>query len=265
MKKLSEPKVKKSVLEDGILPLVQASVKLPIFEGPLDLLLFLIKKSEIDIYDIPIEEVTEQYLEILYAMEAMNLDLAGEFFVMAATLMLIKSKLLLPKEDSIKAEESIEEEQDARWELVKQLLEYKKIKEESEVLESLIIKNNSILPRLCYQTVPELSKELIFERVDRVHLWNAFNNVLRRFIQKGLQGEIVEDSTTVADQINQILIIISKKNTFLFSELLESQSHLNIDYIVTAFLAILELSRLRKLFVKQTKSFSDILCKAVSS
>jgi segregation and condensation protein A len=106
-------------------------IKLPVFEGPLDLLLFLIRKNELDIYAIPIESVTRQYLEVIYAMKELQLEVAGEFFVMAATLMEIKSRLLLPKHQQAVDPNAEDDDLDPRWELVHQLLQYKKFKEAS--------------------------------------------------------------------------------------------------------------------------------------
>ena len=106
-------------------------IKLQVFEGPLDLLLFLIRKSELDIYDIPIESVTRQYIAALHAMQELDLEIAGEFFVMAATLMEIKSRMLLPKGMAAVDPDTPEEEMDPRWELVHQLLQYRKFKEAS--------------------------------------------------------------------------------------------------------------------------------------
>src|SRR3954469_12912325 len=120
-----------------LLPVVPDSdyrIKLQVFEGPLDLLLFLIRKNELDIYDIPIESVTRQYVEALRAMQQLDLDLAGEFFVMAATLMEIKSRMLLPKGQHAIDPNAEEDEMDPRWELVHQLLQYKKFKEAAATL-----------------------------------------------------------------------------------------------------------------------------------
>ena len=118
-----------SVPEDGILPPADLPIRLDVFEGPLDLLLFLIRKNEIDIYDIPIEKVTQQYLEILRTQEKDNLELAGDFFVMAATLMYIKSRMLLPVESRPEEEVAVADEgHDPRWALVQQLIQYKRVK-----------------------------------------------------------------------------------------------------------------------------------------
>ena len=116
-----------TIVEDAIVPSIDYSIRLNIFEGPLDLLLFLIRKNEIDIYNIPIEKVTSQYLDVIYNMDKLDLEVAGDFFVMAATLMHIKSRMLLPKKERFSETED-ENEIDPRWELVQQLIEYKKFK-----------------------------------------------------------------------------------------------------------------------------------------
>ena len=116
---------------------IDPRIKLSVFEGPLDLLLFLIRKHEIDIYDIPIGLVFDQYLDALSEMQEVNLEIAGDFFVMAATLMEIKSRLLLPKQQRTLSEDEDDEDLDPRWELVHQLLEYKKFKEAAESLDTL--------------------------------------------------------------------------------------------------------------------------------
>ena len=144
--------IKDSILEDSI-----PGVKLPIFDGPLDLLLFLIRKNEIDIYDIPIELVANQYLKVLYVMEEVNLDLAGEFFVMAATLMQIKSSMLLPKREPTHSLNEFEEEpMDPRWQLVQQLVEYRGMKEAAKDIDSLMFSKSSMIAREVVSTeIPE--------------------------------------------------------------------------------------------------------------
>ncbi len=128
-------------------PRFRLPIKLQAFEGQLDLLLFLIRKNELDIYDIPIESVTRQYLDALRAMQQLDLDLAGEFFVMAATLMEIKSRLLLPRGQAAIDPDAAEDEMDPRWELVHQLLEYKKFKEAAARLGEIAIEKQNLLAR----------------------------------------------------------------------------------------------------------------------
>src|SRR3954464_8271818 len=122
-------------------------IKLHVFEGPLDLLLFLIRKNELDIYDIPIESVTRQYIDALHAMQQLDLDVAGEFFVMAATLMEIKSRLLLPKGQHAVDPNAEDEEVDPRWELVHQLLQYKKFKDAAAKLAELVETRQNLMAR----------------------------------------------------------------------------------------------------------------------
>ena len=133
---------------DGILPAPDLPIRLDVFEGPLDLLLFLIRKNEIDIYDIPIEKVTQQYLEILRTQEKDNLELAGDFFVMAATLMYIKSRMLLPVESRPEEEVTAADEgQDPRWALVQQLIQYKRVKETAAIIRGLVDDRQGLLGR----------------------------------------------------------------------------------------------------------------------
>ncbi|HET7535538.1 MAG TPA: segregation/condensation protein A, partial [Candidatus Didemnitutus sp.] len=145
-------------------------IKLPVFEGPLDLLLFLIRKNELDIYDIPIVSVTRQYLEVIYAMKDLQLEVAGEFFVMAATLMEIKSRMLLPKHQQAFDPNAEEDDLDPRWELVHQLLQYKKFKEASGNLGAMIFAAQNQMGRLASAFAPASERPL--QHVDRIELWN---------------------------------------------------------------------------------------------
>ena len=131
-------------MQDALIPDQDHLITLNSFEGPLDLLLYLIKKDEIDIYDIPIVSVTNQYIESINQMESLNLEVAGEFFVMASTLMYIKSRYLLPKKDR-DTNEIIDDGTDPRWELVEKLVEYKKFKTIAQEIESMIQKANDYL------------------------------------------------------------------------------------------------------------------------
>lgn len=159
-------------------------IKLPVFEGPLDLLLVLIRKNELDIYDIPIESVTKQYIEVLHSMQKLNLDVAGDFFVMTATLMEIKSRMLLPRGlAAIDTHGDDEGGIDPRWELVHQLLQYKKFKEAAIELDRLVDFQQGLLARhVSKLTVPQDERPLL--PIGRIDLWNAFNMVLRRLSEK---------------------------------------------------------------------------------
>lgn len=234
-------------------------IKLPVFEGPLDLLLFLIRKNELDIYDIPIESVTKQYLEVLYAMKDLELEVAGEFFVMAATLMEIKSRMLLPKHQQAVDPNADDEELDPRWELVHQLLQYKKFKEASGKLGEMARYTQDMLPRPATAFAPLAERPL--KSVDRIELWNSFNIVLRRLAEKLVVGEIHAEQVTVADQMEYILGHTKARREFTFSSLFTTKIPLRT--LVATFLALLELTRLKKLTLRQDEAFADIICTTV--
>lgn len=244
-------------MEEALVPSNDFAIRLPAFEGPLDLLLYLIRRNEVDIYDIPIKQVTEQYIDILSSMERLDLEIAGEFFVMAATLMYIKSRMLLPKKDQGTNEDVEDEELDPRWELVQQLLEYRKFKEAAEDIERLILNSNDLIARLGPKDTIE-AVERPLKPVDRVDLWNTFNQVLRRLAERITEGEIHAEQVTVADRMEFILKRIEAQPSFLFSELFESSTTLTT--IVASFLALLELTRLGKIHLHQELAFTDIRC-----
>lgn len=245
-------------MEEALVPSNDFAIRLPAFEGPLDLLLYLIRRNEVDIYDIPIEKVTKQYIETLSSMEKLDLEIAGEFFVMAATLMYIKSRMLLPKKDQGTNEDVEEEDIDPRWELVQQLLEYKKFKEASSEIEKLILSTNDLIPRIGPKEALE-AVERPLKPVDRIDLWNTFNQVLRRLAERITEGEISAEQVTVADRMEHVLLQVKDRKSFLFSELFESTTTLTT--IVATFLAVLELTRLGKIRIQQDQAFADIRCK----
>jgi segregation and condensation protein A len=243
-----------------VIPDSDYRIKLQAFEGPLDLLLFLIRKSELDIYDIPIESVTRQYLDALRSMQELDLDLAGEFFVMAATLMEIKSRLLLPRGQAAIDPNAGEDEMDPRWELVHQLLEYKKFKEAAARLGEIALEKQNLLERY----VSSLSGDPLdrpLKHADRIELWNVFNIVLRRLAEKLVVGEIHDEQVTVADQMEMLLARLQTQRSFVFSQLFEKK--VSLRTLIATFLAVLELTRLRKLRLEQNETFSDIICNAV--
>ncbi len=244
----------------GVVPDSDYRIKLRVFEGPLDLLLFLIRKNELDIYDIPIESVTKQYVEALRAMQEMDLDLAGEFFVMAATLMEIKSRMLLPKGLHAVDPNADDEEIDPRWDLVHQLLQYKKFKEAAAKLNELAVLRQDLMVRhVSSLSAFELDRPL--KNVGRIELWNAFNIVLRRLAEKLVVGEIHDEQVTVSDRMEYLLERTKTVKTFLFTELFEGK--ISLRMLVATFLAVLELTRLKRLRLRQDEAFSDIVCSAV--
>ncbi len=238
----------------------EMSVKLNVFEGPLDLLLFLIRKNEIDIYDIPIVEVTRQYMAVLRSMKNMSLDIAGEFFVMAATLMYIKSRMLLPTDERVAqaAEEDEDSDIDPRWRLVEQLLEYKKIKSAADSLEDMIDSRQNFGERRISD------REIVCERPllpsDKMEIWTAFNLILRRLAEKLVHGEITNDNVTVADRMEFILEFAEKK--FTFSSLFAG-GKTGLVTLMATFLAMLELTRLKRLKLAQDVGFGEIYCEKI--
>lgn len=236
-------------------------IKLQVFEGPLDLLLFLIRKNELDIYDIPIEQVTRQYLDTIFAMQQLDLELAGEFFVMAATLMEIKSRMLLPKDlQATDPNATAEEEMDPRWELVHQLIQYRKFKEAAGRLGELAVERQDMIAR--YVSALSDRSDRPLKNTDRIELWNVFNIVLRRLAEKLVVGEIHDEQVTVADQMELLLARLQTQPRFVFSQLFATTVSLRM--LIATFLAVLELTRLKRLRISQDAAFADILCEAVA-
>jgi segregation and condensation protein A len=230
-------------------------VKLEVFEGPLDLLLYLIKKEEVDIYDIPIERITNQYMEYLTIMKLLNLEVAGEFLVMAATLMYIKSRMLLPVDQQVTDAEA-EEGEDPRWELIRQLVEYKKFKEAALQLGRREEEQANIFARAGETGLTVDAKDVPLAEVSIFDLINAFNEVLKKANAREDFREIIEEKFTVSDKIEEILYTLRERAELVFSELF-AQAQSRAEIVVT-FLALLELIRLKRLKVQQTEAFGEI-------
>lgn len=242
--------------QDGMIASVDHPIKLPAFEGPIDLLLFLIRRNEINIYDIPIKEVTEQYLDILSHMGKMNLEIAGDFFVMAATLMYIKSRMLLPKHEQ-KIEQADEEEGiDPRWELVQQLIQYKKYKQIAAELEEYIARSQDSVPRCTTVSSQTTTEEAPLLNTDSMEMWNLFNMVARRMADRLVVGEIHDEEVTVSECMERILELRAERKIFLFSSLIPEKC--SVTRLAATFLAILELTRVKKLTLEQSEIFGDI-------
>ncbi len=231
------------------------AIKLDIFEGPLDLLLYLIKKNEIDVYNIPIALITEQYLHYLNIIKSLNLDLAGEYLVMAASLIHIKSKLLLPVPEEPTDEES---EVDPRLELVKQLLEYQTFKEAAgdlgkrPLLERDVFVRSAPMPSEIEKSDTE-EEELI--EVSIFELIEAFHNLVSRVDKKELM-EIDMETLSLADIINDVMERLTREKNLTFDELIgDKRGRRNIIYM---FLAILELIKLKMIKAYQTSAFGVI-------
>lgn len=228
-------------------------VKLEIFEGPLDLLLHLIKKNELDIYDIPISTITRQYLEYVNLMKELNLEIAGEFLVMASSLLQIKSQMLLP---SAAEEESCEAEEDPRAELIRRLLEYQKYKEAAIMLENReLIGRDLFACRLAEPESENVQKENDVLEIDLFELVAAFQNVLKRLPAENYH-EVSVDSISVAERINEILTLLQGKNCVHFDELFVNGY--SRDYLIANFLAVLELCKLKMVRIVQVGQFAEI-------
>jgi len=225
------------------------SVKLDIFEGPLDLLLFLIKRDKIDIYDIPIAHITKQYLEYIELMRELNLEVAGEFIVMAATLMRIKVRMLLPKT------QDEEEEEDPREELVSALLEYRKFKEAAQILKAKEAEHSRWFPRSDFSFVNKLPEDEILVEASLQDLIFAFKRILDSQ-PKETYHTIDYPKVSVEERIEYVLNRLAEKDGVIFTELF-SDAPIKLVMVVT-FMAILELIRLQKIYIRQTKHFSEI-------
>ena len=223
---------------------------LDIFEGPLDLLLYLVKREEIDIYDIPITRITEQYLETLNLMELLDLEIAGDFLVMAATLMHIKSKMLLPPDPH----QTEEEEADPRAELVRRLLEYKAYKEAAEKLRGFELQRSSLFTRFGVEPSFE-DAERPLRGVTLFDLLSAFSKSLANLPRQSVYG-VMKDEFSVSEKIHEILHRLAKEPTIRFSSLYKVAR--NKFEIITAFLALLELMRLKEVHATQEAYFGEI-------
>ncbi|MGZ5018849.1 MAG: segregation and condensation protein A [Chthoniobacterales bacterium] len=236
-------------------------VKLEIFEGPLDLLLYLIKRDELDIYDISIERITRQYLEYLQAFKELNIDVAGEFVVMAANLIYLKSRSLLPVDQQPPEEDA--EEDDPRWDLIRQLIEYKKFKEAAAQLQVRQLEEAGRFVRQTNGVDPLAAAPLRLGEVGIFQLINAFQNVIKRLeAQEDLQ-EIFGEHYTVSDKIEWILQRVADGVPLRFSELFASMAS-RVEIVVT-FLALLELIRLRQVRATQSDAFAEIELAAVAA
>lgn len=227
-------------------------VKLEVFEGPLDLLLYLIKRDEIDIYDIPIEHITKQYLSFMELFKMLDLEVAAEFVVMAANLIYLKSRSLLPV--SLQPPDEEMEEEDPRWELVRQLLEYKKFKEAASHLQERELSREGMFSRVP-EAEPPVERPL--GDVSVFDLINAFNKILKRIDEKREDlREIFEENFTVADKIDLILKMVASDVPLKFTELFGTAA--SRSEIVITFLALLELIRLKQLRCVQPEAFGEI-------
>ena len=230
------------------------TIHLDAFEGPLDLLLHLIRKEEVDIWNIPIARITEQYLEYLQIMKDLNINLAGEWIMMAATLIYIKSRMLVPQE---KTEEALAEDEDPRSELVYQLLEHQKFKNAAEMLYTREEVENAIWNRPPADIIEEGNEVVSVTLFD---LLRAFNEVVKRFESQRVM-EVSQEEVTIEQKIAEVRTLFLVHNKILFSTFFaEARSK---RHLIVIFLALLELVRMHEVFLFQKKAFEEIqICKA---
>ncbi|WCJ59908.1 segregation/condensation protein A [Fontisphaera persica] len=229
-------------------------VKFEVFEGPLDLLLYLIKKEEVDIYEVNLTKLATQFIEYIELMRMLDLEVAGEFLVMAATLMYIKSRELLPKDQQV-TPEGEEDEEDPRWELIRQLVEYKKFKDAAAQLQQLEIARENTFVR----TPAHIELEAPAPRRGEVSIFdllNAVNAVLKRFAERQQATDIHDDPWTVSQKIDYLHQRLKETPVLRFSELFAAA--LTRAEVIVTFLALLELVRLRAVLVTQTEDFGEI-------
>ncbi len=236
-------------------------VNLEVFEGPLDLLLYLIRKDEVDIYDIPIARIADEYAEYLRVMKMLDLNLAGEFVVMAATLSYIKSRMLLPPET--RPDENADEPdegKDPRWDLVRQLLDYKRFKDAAGALLELERRRQNMFATSGEPLLPESAMAQGEARslgdIGIFDLVKAFRDVLDRAPVEPI-GEIEPVKWRVSDKIDEILRVTSRSGRVGFSTLFSPQSPRG--EIIVTFLALLELLRLRQIVAAQDAAFGEIV------
>lgn len=242
-------------------------VKIDAFEGPLDLLLHLINRLEIDIYDIPVAQITEQYLIYIKNMSELKLDVASEFLVMAATLLAIKSKMLLPKHEEVFDEENadISYEEDPRDELVERLIEYRKYKEAAQDLKSME-EERGLMYTKAPSDLSDFAKEKLPERTEiDVSLYDMLAALQKLMRRKKLQRPM-------ATKITRQEISIEKRMTEIMEELIKVKVRKNFkdlfpfpekEHIVVTFLAILELIKRKEIDVEQLENFGEIFVEAV--
>jgi segregation and condensation protein A len=239
--------------------MAEYKVKFEVFEGPLDLLLYLIKKEEVDIYEVNLTRLATQFIEYIDTMRMLDLEIAGEFLVMAATLMYIKSRELLPVDQQAQVEGE-DEGEDPRWELIRQLVEYKKFKDAAAQLQVLEARQEDVFPRTPTKLefaaeAPARPDASIFDLV------NAVNIVLKRFTRPDDRRDIFEDKWTVSEKIEQLMRVLSERTSVRFSELFEGVT--SRSEVVVTFLALLELIRLKQLAAVQREPFGEIeICRA---
>jgi len=243
---------------------MSVTYKLPSFEGPLDLLLHLIDKAEVDITNIPISEITDQYMEYVSLMEELELEVASEFLVMAATLLSIKSKMLLPKPPPLELDYDYEEDPgDTLEELVHKLIEYRKYKSIAEHLRDKELEQSLVYSREPVDLSPYAVEEKRnpVEGLETFDLLLAFQKALRRVANRNVVAKIRRDEVSVKDRMRDVLRLLrSQGGRLMFSRLFDESA--TRDELVVSFLALLELMKMKKISCYQHGRFDDIVIQA---
>jgi segregation and condensation protein A len=235
-------------------------IKLPYFEGPLDLLLFFVKRDELNIYDIPIAKITKEFLEYIHLMQMLDLEVASEFIVMASTLMQIKAKMLLPKPEV----EGEEEEEDPRAELARRLAEYKKFKELAFEFSKMEDEAGKFFYRGYFKSDARdyfEEDEEFLKDVSLFDLLTAFKRALEG-TRETVYHEIETQNYKVEDEMENILSRLKFKRKFSFNEIIDS--YVEKARIIVAFLALLELARLKKIRISQEEVFGELIIEDAS-
>ena len=230
------------------------AIKIDAFEGPLDLLCHLIDKNKMNIYDINLSEITDQYINYLKEQEKLNLEIASEFIIMASTLLYLKSKNLLPKQEE-------EEEEITEEELIRRIIEYKKFKEISKVLKEQYKNNSNRYFKL--QEEIKLPKQKIEKNYESMLIPEMYKKVVERNEEKvnqnakNIEKIAITDNYTVASKVKEMFKALIKNKKFTFNKMFSLKKH-NKQEVVTAFSGLLELSRRSKVLTKQEELFGDI-------
>lgn len=239
-------------------------IHLDIFEGPFDLLLHLIERDELDIYDIPIARVTAEFLEYIRTMQLLNLHVASDFMVMAATLIQIKARMLLPKPVVSEKETALnEEEDDPRQELVEKLIEYKKYKELAKDLRA----REEEFARVFVRPVMEITDRLVIDEnpLKGLNVWDlleAFKNVLDSIAPEEEPAAVPKEEISIRQRMKEIMAGLAVSGRVRFKDLFGNTS--SRVALITGFIALLELMRLRKVRVSQDTTFGEIMIAAAA-
>jgi segregation and condensation protein A len=232
-------------------------VQVEIFEGPMDLLLHLVRKQEVDIYRVNLTKLATEFVSHIEQMQELDIDVAGEFLVMAATLLYIKSRELLPVDQQVRQENGDDDGDDPRWELIRRLVEYRKFKDVASELQGRELTQEQVYERRAPRpdlgepsTQPRRSELSIFELI------GAVSQVLKRFGERTETREIHADPYTVSEKIESLRSALSVRPTLLFSDLFRS-AQTRTEVVVT-FLALLELIRLKQIMITQAEEFGEI-------